>query len=184
MNTAHHLDAVFATDSPPCVQLPTTDDADRHTSVRALCQALAMVIKDADDLGLTMLTKEQAKMCTATSVLVMLGSNLHPKHHFAFAHKHLATLGQCYCLAVKTSADYTGRSHDYDNQALIICLDTPRYLVTLFDDFGELERRAGRRRGTTISLDVDVLAFCDEHACHIIAERLPLKAHELACLSE
>ncbi|MDO5651919.1 MAG: 2-amino-4-hydroxy-6-hydroxymethyldihydropteridine diphosphokinase [Moraxella sp.] len=154
--------------------------------------------------NIPVIDKAQVLQKTACAVLVMMGSNHGRTENFAIAYQMLSSLGECQYSAKIASQDYTGKSFDYDNQAVLIVLTHSMSLADVREFLKSIELKVGRNHNVdntntdninadnikcTVPLDLDILAFCeyaDDNTQQLwqgVKERFPLKAHEIAVLS-
>lgn len=139
-------------------------------------------------------TQSFADVTNVTAVLVMMGSNDNAEAGMALAllmiQKNPLVLN-CKPMSIHVSADHTKRSQNlYHNQALIINFGQAVMLSAVITWLKAVERYCGRdesqnnmAHGYLVAMDIDVMAVCIKQKWFVMQERLPLKAHEIACLN-
>lgn len=133
--------------------------------------------------NLPTLSKSDLLHQSIDKALVIIGSNNNAKTNIALAIVQLSNLWQIKQLNTHLSADHTGKSDSlYLNTAVIINFNKFISAEMFYHTLKNLESLSGRIKNSPIvSLDLDIIAI---HTTdwHIIKERLPLKAHEMACM--
>lgn len=139
------------------------------------------------------ISRHHTRQQKITAAVVMMGSNEAPERNMTAAMTMMAAwgeLGEFVRLASAVSPDHTGRSPaEYHNQGLCLYFLTAIDYMALYDKLKNIERLCGRderknsaEHGYLVALDLDILAVQMDGVWQVIAEHLPLKAHELRCL--
>lgn len=116
-------------------------------------------------------------------IIIMLGSNDNADNNLDHAISYLEELGDCILSERIVSADYTGISSDYSNQAVLCSLYQNASIKDLTLILKNIEKQAGRSLNNlkNVPLDLDILLYYQDEWC-IIQERYPFKLHEINVL--
>ncbi|MDO4441742.1 MAG: 2-amino-4-hydroxy-6-hydroxymethyldihydropteridine diphosphokinase [Moraxella sp.] len=121
-----------------------------------------------------------------TALVIAMGSNHNANSSFTIALTALCELGHVRCSSVVVGRDFTGRTSDeYHNACAVLNLDHPQSVDDIHGQLKHIERLCGRELGgSSVPMDLDILAVFDGTDWLVSQKRLPFKAHERAGLSE
>lgn len=118
-------------------------------------------------------------------VVIVIGSNTNATTNIDLALLKLSQLGEMVILHSHQSADHTHKSTSiYLNTAIAIALKPQLSLTDLNSMTKKIERHCGRIPNSLwVTVDLDIVAV-NLGQWHLIKQRLPLKPHEVLCLSD